>query len=70
MKNMGPIRSSHSKQVLQPHKQNYGCNCKKKENCPLDKKYLTPNIIYEAKISNNSNGKHKKYVGVALTSFK
>ena len=61
MKNMGSIRSSHSKQVLQPRKQNYGCNCKKKENCLLDKKYL---------ISNNSNGKHKKYVGVALTSFK
>ena len=30
------------------------------ENCPLDNKCLTPNIIYEAQITNNTNGEHKK----------
>ena len=70
MKNMGSITSSHSKQVLQPRKKDYGCNCRKKKHCPLDNKYLMPNIIYEAQISNNTNDEHKKYVGAAETSFK
>ena len=69
MKNMGSIISSHNKQVLQPRNQNYGCNCRKKENCPLDNKCLTPNIIYEAQIS-NTNDEHKKFLGAAETSFK
>ena len=29
------------------------CNYRKKNNCPLDRKRLTPNIIYEAKITSN-----------------
>ena len=48
----------------------YGCNCRKKENYPLDNKCLTPNIIYEAQITNNTNDEHKKYLGAAETSFK
>ena len=61
VKNMGSIISSHNKQVLQ---------LQKKENYPLNNKCLTPNIIYEAKISNNTNDEHKKYLGAAETSFK
>ena len=41
-----------------------------KKNCPLDNKCLTPNIIYEAQISNNTNDEHRKYLGAAETSFK
>ena len=70
VKNMGSKISSHSKQVLQPHNENYWCNCRKKENCPLDNKCLTPNIIYEAQISSNTNDEHKTYLGTAETSFK
>ena len=62
--------SSHNKQVLQPHNDNYRCNCRKKENCPLDNKSLTPNIIYEAQITNNTNDDHKKYLGGAESSLK
>ena len=60
MKNMGSIISSHNKQVLKPRNKNYGCNCRKKENCPLDKKCLTSNIDYEAQISNNANDEDKE----------
>ena len=70
MKNMGPIISSHNKQFLPPRNKNYACNGKKKENCPLYNKCLTPNIIYKAQISNNTNDEHKKYLGAAETSFK
>ena len=67
---MGSIISSHNKQFLPPRNKNYGCNGKKKENCPLYNKCLTPNTIYESQISNNTNDEHKKYLGAAETSFK
>ena len=67
MKNMDSIISSHNKQVLQPHNKNYGCNCRKKENFPLDNKCLTPNIIYKAQITNKTNDEYEKYLGAAET---
>ena len=42
----------------------------KKETCLLDNKWVTPNIIYEAEISSNTNDEHKKYLAAAETSFK
>ena len=47
------------------------CNCRNKNNCPLDGKCLTPNIIYEAQITSNQlNYKQKVYIGTAETDFK
>ena len=48
-----------------------GCNCRNRNNCPLDGKCLTPNIIYETQImSNQPNYKQKVYIGAAETHFK
>ena len=47
------------------------CNCRHKNNCPLDEKCLTPNIIYEAQITwDELNYKQKIYIGTAETEFK
>ena len=47
------------------------CNCRNKNNCPLDRKCLTPIIIYEAQITSNQlNYKQKIYIGTAETDFK
>ena len=47
------------------------CNCRNKNNYPLDGKFLTPNIIYEAQITSNQlNYKQKVYIGTAETDFK
>ena len=70
MKTIGSVISSLNKRVLQPRNENYGCSCRKKENCPLDNKCLTPNIIYETQITNNTNDEHKKYLGASETSLK
>ena len=70
MKNMSSITSSHNKQVLDSLNENYECNCRKKESYPLDNKCLTPNIIHEAQVTNNTNNEHKKYLCGAETSFK
>ena len=67
MKYMGCIISSRNKQVLQPPNKNYGCNCRKKENCLLDNKWLMSNIIHKAQISSNTNDEHKKCLGAADT---
>ena len=46
------------------------CNCRNKNNCLLDGKCLTPNIIYEAQITSNQlNYKQKIYIGTAETDF-
>ena len=70
MKKMGSIISSHNKQVLQIQNENHGCNSRKKENCLLDKECLTPNIIHEVQIGNNTSNEYKRYLGAAETSFK
>ena len=47
------------------------CNCRNRNNFPLDGKCLTPNIIYEAQTtSNQPNYKQKVYIGTAETDFK
>ena len=70
MKNMGSIISSHNKQILQPSQEKFGCNCRNKTDCPLDNKCLTPNIVYEAQITNNTNHNQKRYLGASETPFK
>ena len=46
------------------------CNCRNKNNFPLDGKCLTPNIIYETQITSNQlTYKQKFYIGTAETDF-
>ena len=70
MKNMGAIISSHNKHILQPSQENFGCSCRNKTDCPLNNKCLTPNIVYEAQITNNTNDDQKRYLGASETPFK
>ena len=69
MKNMSSTISSHNKQVLQSRNKNDRCNYRKKGSCPLDNKCLTPNIIYEAQITSNTNDEHKEHLGTTETSL-
>ena len=43
------------------------CNCRKKDQCPLDGKCLTQNVVYQATVSTQSSS--ETYVGLA-TNFK
>ncbi|XP_065070331.1 uncharacterized protein LOC135695263 [Rhopilema esculentum] len=71
MKNIGSIISSHNKSVLNPKsKEEYGCNCKNKDDCPLGNECLTPNLIYEATVSNDKDDEKKKYIGLTEGTFK
>ena len=70
MSNMSSIISSHNKRILRPRSTEYGCNCRTRENCPLQNQCLTANIIYRADVENNGNKGTKIYFGLAETSFK
>ena len=72
MRNVASIISSHNKKILSPNTPSRTCNCPRgnRDNCPLDNRCLTENIVYKARISNNSDEDIKSYVGMTEPIFK
>ena len=66
MQNIKSVTNNHNMKVLNNTAETEeSCNCRNKNNCPLDGKCLTPNIIYEAQITSNQlNYKQKVYIGI------
>ena len=46
------------------------CNCRKKDQCPLDGKCLTDEVVYRAAVKQNDEQKIEGYVGITGNSFK
>ena len=69
MRNILSIKASHNKTILRPNIQDYSCNYRKKNECLMQNKCLTPNI-YQATVTNNTNIDKKIYFGLCETSFK
>ena len=59
-----------NKNILYPKKYQFACKCRSKTDCPLDKKCLTPKIVYQADVQNDTNDEKKFYLGVSETPFK
>ena len=55
IRNIRSIIASHNESILCPKAKEYGCNCRNKESCPLENQSLTPKVIYEATVVNNSD---------------
>ena len=70
MSNISSIISGHNKNLLNLTVTQYGCNCRIREDCPLQNQCLTPSIIYRADVYCEANKDHKFYFGVAQTPFK
>ena len=70
MKNMDSIISGHNHNILNPKQKSFGCNCRKKDSCPLNGQCLKLNIIYRADVSNEANNDQTFYFGLAETTFK
>ena len=71
--NVKNIIDSHNKNVLknQTEGKERACNCRIKEQCPLNGECLAKNIIYEAEITtNNINDEPLKYIGLTGNTFK
>ena len=52
MKNIKFVISSHNKNILNPRTTSFGCNCWKKESCPLNGECLTSQLVYRAAATN------------------
>ena len=68
MRNISLIIASHNKSILCPKAEEYGCNCRNKDSCPLQNQCLTPKVIYEATVVNNSEDKKRVYFGTSAIS--
>ena len=68
--NMKSIISAHNKQILRPSIKESGCNCRDKNDCPLDNKCKTTRLIYQADVTNNVDNEYKYYLGLTDTTFK
>ena len=67
---MYSIISSHDKEILTPKSKQIWCNSRVKKSWPLDNKYLTLQLIYQAHVTNNLDNEYKYYLGLAETTFK
>ena len=70
MKNIDSIISGHNHNILNAKQKSFGCNCGKKDSCPINGECLTPKAMYRADISNEANNNQKFYFGLAETTFK
>ena len=70
MKNINFVISSHKKNILNPRATSFGCNCRKKESCPLNGECLTSQLVYRATANNAVHEDIKKYIVLVDTTFK
>ena len=47
-----------------------GCNCRKKDQCPLSNNCLTPSLIYRAHVKTDTDSTGKSYIGLTEGPFK
>ena len=70
---MKTIINNHNKNILgkKPSIDTSTCNCRNKEDCPLNGQCQIGEVVYESTLtSNQQNYKDKKYFGIAEESFK
>ena len=71
MPNIKTKINAHFSEILQNTLSIKDCNCKQKENCPMNGDCLKESLVYYATIScNDKNYKPKLYKGSWETSFK
>ena len=71
MNNMKTIINNHNNKILQEETLNARlCNCKNKNQCPLEGRCLTKDIVYAANVTTTSDQKTKTYIGISETEFK
>ena len=70
MRNMASIISSHNRTILNSDVSlEYGCNCRSRNECPLQNKCLTSKFASPADVENEINNKRKFYFWVSKTAF-
>ena len=55
LRNISSIISSHNRNILSPKQKSFGCNCRVKNECPLNGECQTPLFTYRTDVINDSN---------------
>jgi hypothetical protein len=73
MENMTSIINKHNKTIINnsstTSSQN-DCNCRKKDQCPLENNCLTTSIVYNAQVTTEDDTPAKNYIGLTEGTFK
>ena len=73
MPNIGAVINSHNKKILEENKPlaRENCNCRMKDECPMNGECTSTNVLYEAKINSNLRDYEQKvYKGITGLPFK
>ena len=70
MRNVSSKIALHNKSILRPKAEEYCCNCRNNESCPLQNQCLIPKVIYKTAVVNNSDDEKRVFFGVSDTPFK
>jgi hypothetical protein len=46
------------------------CNCRNRDQCPLEQNCLTPSVVYQATVTRDDNKKEETYIGLTENPFK
>ena len=69
---MGSIIKKHNKKILSntPAISNDACNCRSKDQCPIENKRLSSALVYNATVTTNGSSPGKNYIGLSEGTFK
>ena len=67
---MASFIATHNRSVLNPDNQVSGCNCRVRNDCPLQHECLTPGTVYQATVTNNNDDVEKIYYGLCEINLK
>ena len=82
MNNTKQIIDNHNKRILHSPYSSYTkdnkdgtstnktCNCRQKNNCPLNGNCLQSSVVYQATVTRNDNSTSETYIGLTETDFK
>ena len=72
MDNMETIIKKHNRKVTSNAraKPQDECNCRKKDNCPLENKCLSTSLVYNANVTTTEDTTGKNYIGLTEGTFK
>ena len=72
MPNLKQKVTAHNNKILNSEitTNTHTCNCRRRDQCPLDGKCLQRSITYQATVCNKTNNTEETYVGMCETDFK
>jgi hypothetical protein len=71
MTNIKNTISNHNRHLLVRKNKSFdGCNCRTKDECPLDGNCLTKSIVYKAEITSTDVDETKEYIDMTAGTFK